>query len=206
MKERKYQLVLFDLDGVLIDTKRNMEVSWSAVQAGFEIDSSFDEYFASIGVPFEIIMADLGLSDLMPGIKKVYDVTSSCRTDLINVFPGCADLVNSLRRAGMRTGIVTSKDEVRTLEIVKKLEMVFDVIECPDGLVRGKPNPDPLLRALLRCQMDPGDVVYVGDMGVDEEAARRASLDYVHAGWGYGECSMEAIRADKPEAILNLVS
>lgn len=72
--------------------------------------------------------------------------------------------------------------------------------------MRGKPNPDALLQALLRCQMDPSNVVYVGNMPVDEQVSRKAGLDCLHAGKGYGERSKDPIRVDKPEAILNLVS
>ena len=54
--------------------------------------------------------------------------------------------------------------------------------------------------------MDPSNVVYVGNMPVDEQVSRKAGLDCLHAGKGYGERSKDPIRVDKPEAILNLVS
>lgn len=201
----KYKLVLFDLDGVIVDSKRNMEVSWATVQAAFEIDTPFERYFECIGIPFEQIMVRLGLRDMATGIKMVYDLASSCRVDLVTPYRDSVEVIATIRKKGLRTGIVTSKDEARTLEIIRKLDLLFDVVECPDGKGRGKPNPDPLLHALIRCQLDPAEAVYVGDMAVDQECARRAGIEYIHAGWGYGSCEAEVKRASRPEEILKLI-
>ena len=54
-------------------------------------------------------------------------------------------------------------------------------------------TPDPKLvlfdldSVLMDTLTDPGDALYLGDMAVDQEAARRAGVRYVHAGWGYGD-------------------
>lgn len=201
----KYRLVLFDLDGVIIDSKRNMELSWFAVQTVFELNVPFENYFKLIGRPFNDIMAELDLSALADRIKRVYDVSSSCRIDLIDFYDNCPEVIKKIKEKGLRIGIVTSKDETRTLEILKKLDILFDVVECSDGKSRGKPNPDPLFRAMLKCQRDPSETVYVGDMDVDMECAKRAGIDYIHADWGYGDCKSEVMRASKPEDILKLI-
>jgi len=201
----KHKLVLFDLDGVIIDSKRNMELSWIAVQTVFELKVPFENYFKLIGRPFNDIMAELDLSAAADRIKRVYDVSSSCRIDLVDFYANCPEVIKKIKEKGLRIGIVTSKDEARTLEILKKLDILFDVVECPDGKSRGKPHPDPLFRAMLKCHRDPSETVYVGDMDVDMECAKRAGVDYIHADWGYGDCKSEAARASKPEDILKLI-
>ncbi|MBI3378847.1 MAG: HAD family hydrolase [Nitrospirae bacterium] len=201
----KYKLVLFDLDGVIINSKRNMELSWFAVQTVFELNVPFENYLKLIGRPFNDIMAELDLSALADRIKRVYDVSSSCRIDLIDFYDNSPEVIKKIKEKGLRIGIVTSKDETRTLEILKKLDILFDVVECSDGKSRGKPNPDPLFRAMLKCQRDPSETVYVGDMDVDMECAKRAGIDYIHADWGYGACKSEVMRASKPEDILKLI-
>ena len=203
---QKYKLLLFDMDGVLIDSKKNMELSWSAVQSTFELNIHFDKYFELIGRPFNDIMAELGLSDQADKIKSVYDVASSCRVDLIDIYSDCIDVVKKIKEMGVRVGVVTSKDETRTLEIIKMLDVLFDVIECPNAKSRGKPSPDPIFRAMLKCQMDPFDTVYIGDMDVDMKAANRAGIDYIHADWGYGNCISDVMKASKPDDILKLIS
>jgi len=203
--KKKYKLILFDLDGVIIDSKKNMEISWSAVQVAFKIDIPFDKYFELIGRPFKDIMNMLGLSSLSNDIKKVYDVVSSCRIDLIKDYNEAIDLINKLRAKGIRVGVVTSKDEQRTLEIIRHLDILFDVIDCPDDSIRGKPNPDQLLRAILKCQIDPLETLYIGDMKTDYVSAKRAGMDYVHADWGFGDCNSDVLRASKPSDIMGLI-
>ncbi|MBT3878791.1 MAG: HAD family hydrolase [Candidatus Scalindua sp.] len=201
----KYKLILFDLDGVLIDSKKNMELSWSSVEATFELSVPFEDYFKLIGRPFDDIMDELGLSDQADQIKSVYDVASSCRLDLIDTYENCLDVVERIKKMGLRIGIVTSKDKTRTLEIIKRYNLLFDVVECPEAKERGKPNPDPLFRAMLKCQRDPSETLYIGDMDVDMEAARRAGIDYIHADWGYGNCGIDVIRALIPDDLLELI-
>ena len=48
--------ILFDLDGVLFDTKKNMEKSWNDVNKNFNLKIKFEDYFSKIGVPFQKIL------------------------------------------------------------------------------------------------------------------------------------------------------
>jgi len=203
-KERK-RLILFDLDGVIVDSRKNMEVSWSAVRATYGIDINFERYFELIGRPFPDIMERLGLEDEGENIRKIYNVASSCRTDLIEAYEGITDVIHELKRNRFVIGLVTSKDKERTLEVVKNLDLLFDVIDCPEKDQRGKPNPDPLMRAMLQCHKDPADTVYVGDMDVDYEATKRAGIDYYHACWGYGHCMDEEKRLNSPQDLLRVL-
>ena len=49
---RKKKIYLFDLDGVLINSKKNMQVSWEAVNRKYDLKVSFKDYFKLIGMPF----------------------------------------------------------------------------------------------------------------------------------------------------------
>ena len=92
----------------------------------------------------------------------------------------------TLKTSGLKLGIVTSKDRMRTGAVLAKMPVEFDVVETPDPRYRGKPAPDHLLTALIHTHTDPDAAIYVGDMDADFEAARRANIDYAHAAWGYG--------------------
>jgi len=203
--KRKYELCLFDMDGVIINSRSNMERSWYAVQSVFELDTPFEAYFKLIGRPFHDIMSILELSHLLPEIKNIYDIASACRMDLIVPYDGSINAIKEIKRAGIKTGVVTSKSEERTLEIVKKMDVLFDVIECPNEEGRGKPHPDPILRSLVKCHTDPAETIYIGDMSVDYEAAKRAGIKYIHAEWGYGKCEGAILRAQTPADILKYI-
>lgn len=180
------RLVLFDLDGVLLDSKPNMEFAWGEVRRGLGVTQDFWEYFRLIGRPFPDIMARLGLSEKAAEIEAVYRAASAARSDLLRFYEVEAALIR-LRELGICLGIVTSKDAARTAAIVGGLPVDFVCVETPDGMVRGKPAPDHLLLGMARATTDPADTIYVGDMECDFEAARRAGIDYAHADWGYGE-------------------
>ena len=53
------KLIIFDLDGVIIDSKENMRVSWKAVNKSLNLKISFKRYFDKIGMPFEDILKKL---------------------------------------------------------------------------------------------------------------------------------------------------
>ena len=55
----KKELILFDLDGVLIDSKKNMQFAWEAVQDEFKLNIPFESYFKFIGMPFQDILKSL---------------------------------------------------------------------------------------------------------------------------------------------------
>ena len=94
-------------------------------------------------------------------------------------------------------GIVTSKQKERTKKILELFNNKFSVIRTPDGICRGKPAPDHLLMAAAIENVDPSETLFVGDMGVDSMAARRAGFDYVHASWGYGACASGDVQVRK---------
>ena len=62
MHTKKYKMVIFDLDGVLIDSKNNMKISWNKLKKELNINVSFNEYFKYIGFPFKTILRKLKIS------------------------------------------------------------------------------------------------------------------------------------------------
>lgn len=186
--------VLFDLDGVLLDSKINMDLAWQEVQAQCGVTVPFADYFAQIGRPFPEILEILGLGAKRAEIEPTFLMASLRHMDRAEFFPGITEMMASLKAAGLKLAIVTSKDTARTSKVLARMLYSFDVVRTPNGLYRGKPAPDHLLAAIAEMQIDPADAVFVGDMPVDEEAARRAGIRYVHALWGYGEASKPWLR------------
>lgn len=183
MKNKK--LVLFDLDGVIINSKSNMEYAWKSVQDTFDISTPFTDYFKNIGRPFLEIMEKLGYSENGKEIEWVYKSTSLKKLDEIEFYDGVSNVLKDLFENDYKLGIVTSKDKERTNIILEKLGISFSVIRTPDNICRGKPSPDHLLLAMALTNTDPVNTIYIGDMDVDYLAAKSAGVDYIHAMWGY---------------------
>ncbi len=180
-------LILFDLDVVLWDSRDNMAQSWAEVRNQLGVTVAFDDYFRHIGAPFGDIMTQLGLASRAAEIEAVFRVASMAHMDVAKFYSGVESLLEYLEQGGAKLGVITSKDELRTSAILAMLPVTFDVVRTPDAFTRGKPAPDHLLTAMAYAAVDPVDTVYIGDMDSDFEAARRAQIDYAHAAWGYGD-------------------
>lgn len=183
----KKRLVLFDLDGVLLHSHENMRQAWEVVLAKTDVDRPFEDYFAQIGRPFKDIMQLLGVRGDLERIEKVYMTASFEFLANATFFPGVKEALAEIRDLGVKMGVVTSKDAPRTKAVLAQLDISFASVQSPNGRFRGKPAPDHLLVAMAEAGEDPADTIFVGDMETDWHAACRAGIDYVHAGWGYGE-------------------
>ena len=180
------KLIIFDLDGVLVDSRDNMKYAWEAVRKEAEINVEFEQYFKLIGRPFLDILDVLHLSGQAKKIEEVFRIHSANQISEINFYPKVVDTLNEFRHQGLKLSVVTSKDQLRTDAILSRLPFIFDDVQTPNDLYRGKPAPDHLLLSMATTQTDPSDSVYIGDMDFDFDAANRAGVDYLHADWGYG--------------------
>ena len=187
MRLIKKKLVLFDLDGVLIDSKSNMELAWKDVCAQLELDTPFEDYFSNIGRPFKEILSIIGINENQDLVEHIYNESSLKRISDITFFYGVKDYLHFLSDKNIKIGIVTSKSKIRVTPILKEIGIDFSIVKTPDDVCRGKPSPDHLLMAMALLNVDPLESIFIGDMDVDFMAAQRAHVDYLHVAWGYGE-------------------
>lgn len=178
------ELMLFHLDGVLMDSLPVMRSAWEFVQTSQGVQISFESYVEHLGRPITDILALLGLHEIERFVEAQEAATARF-SHLAQPFIGVKDALRGITAAGCRLGVVRSKSSARTAQMLERLGSPFSVVRTPDH-GRGKPSPDTLLLALVDAGTDRANALYVGDMPVDQEAARRAGLRYVHAGWGYG--------------------
>ena len=72
----KKKLFLFDLDGVLINSKSNMKFSWEAVNEKHQLNIGFKKYFSYIGRDFKDILKNLGIKKNFKEIEKTFKTNS----------------------------------------------------------------------------------------------------------------------------------
>ena len=182
---------IFDLDGVLIDSKHMMEQSWNICELEHKLTQPFEEYFKHIGMPFRDILKVIGIEDNHDAIKHTYDKASiELMEYCLEFYPGVEDTLRELKKHA-KLGVVTSKTAERTRLILDKLDIEFDYVVSPKTGLRGKPAPDQIMFCLAMLNVDPQDAVYVGDMQVDYWASERAGIDFIHANYGYGKVKCE---------------
>jgi HAD superfamily hydrolase (TIGR01549 family) len=179
------RLVLFDLDGVLVDSRAVMDTAWEAVRRRVGVTVPFASYFREIGRPFHEIIDRLGLASRLAEIEQVYRSVSMEHCREARAFPGVDDALRRLDADGALLGVVTSKSRTLTAETLAQFSVDFATVKTPDD-GPGKPEPDLLFSAMAETGAAVEDTVFVGDMSVDGKAAANAGVAFLHAGWGYG--------------------
>lgn len=202
----KIKLVMFDLDGVLFDSKHNMKISWNAVSKKFYLKIEFKKYFKNVGLPFQKILRNLGIKSNFKNIENYYQKKSIENFSKIKIYPNIKKTINYLNKKKIKTAIVTSKHKKRTIKLIKKFNLKVDIVVCPSKNLKGKPYPDQLLKAIKLAKVKNSQSVYVGDMFVDYKAAKKSKSQYIHANYGYGKSNQKYnyfIR--RPDDIINLI-
>ena len=186
VKLSKNKLIIFDLDGVLIDSKNNMKAAWNHTKKKYKLDVSFNEYFEHVGKPFNSILRSLKILDKKKLIEKEYSKASIKNFNKIKLYKNVKKVLNLLKRNKMViTAIVTSKNYSRTKKILKLFELKVDYVQCPQKGLRGKPYPDQILRVIKKFKVHKKNCFYVGDTIFDKVSASRSKINFVFAKYGY---------------------
>ncbi|WP_236246246.1 MULTISPECIES: HAD family hydrolase [unclassified Streptomyces] len=179
--------VLFDLDGVLIDSHH----AQLATLAGFATSvlgrrvTVADLPTWAATTPREHVLAELGYTGAVD--QGGWDAATATATLTVEVFPFVADTLAALRADGVATGIVTLRSRQRVNWLLPPVVLdLIDVLVCYEDAVP-KPAPDGLLFALDKLGVSPGDAVFVGDMESDMHAARAGGVTPVGSGWGFSD-------------------
>jgi pyrophosphatase PpaX len=196
------QTVLFDLDGTLIDSIRLILDSYHHTLAAHGIPPRTDEdWLRGVGTPLNVQFAewrdDLGKLEAMVATYREYNLAHHDR--MVTIYPGIVAAVGSIRAAGCRTGLVTSKNRqgaLRGLTLVR-LEAMMDVLVCADEVTNPKPHPEPVEKAVALLGADPATTVYVGDSIHDMVSGRAADVRTAAALWGpFGREHLELATPD----------
>ena len=197
----KYDLVIFDLDGTLMDTSKSITKT---------VNSAMDElgkkqYSANECVKF-VGGGVSGLARNILGKEKYDDVTNEEMEKVIRKYydiyfdygvepyEGILELLDFLEQNGVKKGIVTNKDHETALSAVdKKLsKWKFDgIFGSNEKEYPNKPNPYNVDKMAQNLNISKEKILFVGDMLVDVNTAKNAGIDIVYCKWGFGEIKGE---------------
>ena len=201
----RFPIVLFDLDGTLIDSGPIILASMQhTVRTVLGREMTFEELSETVGGQGLVSqMRDLD-PDRVDELVEVYRVHNEPLHDTLQAFDGVLALLPRLRSEGRQVGIVTAKRH-RTvglaLERFPALRDEVDVVVAYEDTERHKPEPDPVLFAVDRLGGEPAQSVYVGDSPFDVRAAKSAGSFAVAVGWG-GIHPHERLLAEEPDAFV----
>ena len=199
---RRYDAVLFDLDGTLIDsTELIVETYRYTLRELAGCEPSRDDVISGFGTPLIENLRRLSPDPtLVPRMMDVYSEYNERRHDeLVTPFPSAVEAVHALRAAGLGLAIVTGKRRRYALMGLRfaEIEAAFDVVITPESTERGKPHPDPVEAALRALDIAPTRALLVGDSPHDVVAARAAGVHAAAALWGpFTRSALEAANPD----------
>jgi AHBA synthesis associated protein len=176
--------VIFDLDGVLVDSHKVMNEAFAIAYAEVvgEGTPPFAEYQRHQGRYFTDIMRIMGLPLEMeaPFVRESYRLA-----DQVPVFDGVVDLLTTLRDRGLRLAVATGKSGVRARSLMDTLGLLgyFDHVVGSDEVARSKPAPDIVLHALRLLSLPADQAIMVGDAPADLASARGARVTAAAALW-----------------------
>ena len=118
----KEKLIIFDFDGVLIHSEKNMELTWNKTIKNLkEYNIPFSEYKKNIGLPFKKILNNLHIKKKdFYTITETYKKNSLYYQNKIKLFKGVKPLIKRLKK-NYKIALFTSKDNFRTKFLLKKI-------------------------------------------------------------------------------------
>lgn len=201
----RFPVVLFDLDGTLIDSGPIILASMQhAVRQVLDREIAYEELAATVGGQGLVSQMQELDPDRVDELVEVYREHNDPLHETLEAFDGMIDVLPRLRAGGRRLGIVTAKRH-RTVALALDrfpwLEEQFEVVIAHEDTDRHKPEPDPVLAALERLGAEPPQAAYVGDSPFDIQAAKAAGAFAVGVAWG-GIHSDERLLAEEPDAFV----
>ncbi len=189
---RKYDAVVFDLDGTLLDTLEDLYESINAVLRNHSMpERTLGEIRSFVGDGILMLLKravpdgedNPEFEEIHEEFLKYYDAHCMDETE---PYPGILHLLTELKNSGIRTAIVSNKADFA----VEKLSRVYfgTLVDAAIGDREGarrKPEPDSVYEALDALGVSKEKAVYVGDSDVDLTTAENAGMPCVLVTWGF---------------------
>jgi len=198
------KLIIWDFDGTLADTRPVIEAGMAHTLETLGLDPQLKEpWLKCVGLPVEEgiqrTFGHLGIG-LDQVVRAYRGFKHAEHEHLIKGFAGITELLEELRRRGIKMAIASSKrgEPLRRQLKVLGWEDHFDPLVTPDEVQAAKPDPESVRVCLDAHGLGPEDAVMVGDTPYDLEMAQRAGVASVAVGHGFS--SQEAMAAYGPRA------
>ncbi|MFQ5706122.1 MAG: HAD family hydrolase [bacterium] len=201
----KKELLIFDLDGTLVDTSQ-------------DITNSVNYARAQLGLPaLEVATVMQGVGDGLRKLMerslpnehqaKVEEAVALFRKhydehalDFTALYPGVDETLRHFR--DKKLAVLSNKPVSFCRSIMRGLEIesFFDLILGGDSVVAMKPSPEPILVVLRRLEVKPGDAAMIGDGTTDIEAGKQAHLTTCAVTYGFREPAI--LREAQPDYLI----
>lgn len=215
----KYRAVIFDLDGTLLDTIKDIADSMNCVLKKFGLPTyKTEDYYYFVGEGMETLC-----KRVLPPSHNTPSMITRCvkamkeeykKRWLNNTvpYPGIPELLNELENKGIKMAVLSNKPDQLTKLLVEKIltgiNFSFILGESPN--FPKKPAPDSALYIAKYLNIQAAECIYLGDSDIDMKTANSAGMFAVGALWGF-RTARELIQAGakklirKPQEIFSIL-
>lgn len=188
-----FQAVIFDLDGTLADSVRDLGDAMNLALADFGLPSHpIEAYKRFVGEGVDVMVKRAAAPEARPDVlkaiadtyRKHYGIIDHRHTD---PYPGIPELLDGLTAAGLKLAVLSNKrdDFTRALVAQKFSRWRFtDVRGEREGVPR-KPDPTAAFELALSLNVLPANIAFVGDTPVDIHTAKNAGMQGIGCLWGF---------------------
>ncbi len=187
------QLVIFDLDGTLLDTIADLSEACNVALAHFGYplhDIKAYKKFVGNGI-YKLVERSLPQEARdeanVRRVKAVFDAYYKEHSlDQTKPYPGILALLETLHQKGIQCGVVTNKAHDYAVELMKQFfgSQIDYTLGQREGIPT-KPNPHSVLEIMEHFNVSPKACLYVGDSNVDIQTAKAAKLTSIGVLWGF---------------------
>lgn len=213
LKTQKFKLIMFDLDGTLVDSVPDLAFAVDAMldELG-EPTVGIDQVRLWVGNGAEMLVKRALSRNMLPKdidktyLEKAMAVFFTCYEKVngskSRLYPNVLETLQRLRKEIPYLALVTNKPEQFTQPLLDYHQLPqFDLVVCGDTLPNRKPSPEQLLYCMNILECEPKESLMVGDSVSDIKAAKAANVPIVCVSYGYNQG--EDLTKYQPEHIVD---
>ncbi|HME55943.1 MAG TPA: HAD family phosphatase [Candidatus Lokiarchaeia archaeon] len=167
---------IFDMDGTILNSHEAHYRAWDHVTKDYGFSYEKEDIVAQFGKTTAAIATILCETDDLATIQEISKAKEAYFIDeipSIQLFEGVTNVFTALKRAGKRICIASSNNNLAIEKIINQfqLEHLVDGFIGLDDIVRGKPDPEMIVKSAVKLDLDPGDCIVIGDSIYDIQAS-----------------------------------